>query len=669
MKYFNNNKYGIATATILFGVVFIGLLVRVKGLGVWGIFSSDEYYMLRSAQNIISRGLPKYELGGYYNRGLIYQYLSVLLIKAGVKDVLAVRLISVFFNIIAMPIIYLIGKKTAGRFVAVLAVILFSFSIIEIEYSRIARFYTAYQTFFIVYIYFLYKIVVEKDSSYYRWLYFSSFFCIFIYAGGIFLAALNFLPFLITKNNINKTHLSISAIILLFCFLYLKVDFTIIGVVNNSFPSEIDMGGIAKSKGMIYLPKLLITTIYKNIIWVVPFLIMLFITGYFSVIVFKRNYYNFFIKLTIITLYVLLLINLFSLTVYIILAMLLCRLIVVEDLSRKEFKYLFIIMLSSFVYWLCYCYYIDTWFQFFPNLYLFSLKKVIVLFFGYPDIYNQVVYPWFNSLPITVLFSTSIILIYTVIYFVSDYDNEEYDSYRFILLILLLMVLAVSITVTPYQLERYTFFIYPLFILISLISLKNIAYHVLKNKYINVVLFSYTVIFVLFSKDYNLYHIYNIDSHGIHFKMGYSKELVRLYYFREDYEMASQAINKNLESGDIVISTLAPMEYYLDKLNYFYLDYNNVEFSRRSRLNGTKELWTNACLIYRSVDLYEIINKRSSTIWFATYSEDSLHIGELEKEFNKKYSKYKFYTTLNYTINIYKITDRNVVNVNTQTLN
>ena len=54
--------------------VLAGLYGRFKGLGTWPL-GVDEFYISRSIDNVLRSGLPRFPCGGYYTRGLLYQYL------------------------------------------------------------------------------------------------------------------------------------------------------------------------------------------------------------------------------------------------------------------------------------------------------------------------------------------------------------------------------------------------------------------------------------------------------------------------------------------------------------------------------------------------------------------------------------------------------------------
>ena len=69
---------------ITVAAVLLGLWGRFKGLGTWPL-NSDEYYIARSVEDILRTGLPGYDCGGYYVRGLAFQYPVALLQWAGVS--------------------------------------------------------------------------------------------------------------------------------------------------------------------------------------------------------------------------------------------------------------------------------------------------------------------------------------------------------------------------------------------------------------------------------------------------------------------------------------------------------------------------------------------------------------------------------------------------------
>src|SRR6187549_3531625 len=87
--------YALTAAAVSFG-----LFARFKGLGA-SPFSVDEYYLARSVEDVMRSGLPAYDCGGYYTRGVLLQYLIAGLQFAGLGPELAPRLLCVLSSLVA----------------------------------------------------------------------------------------------------------------------------------------------------------------------------------------------------------------------------------------------------------------------------------------------------------------------------------------------------------------------------------------------------------------------------------------------------------------------------------------------------------------------------------------------------------------------------------------
>src|SRR5579872_1341125 len=56
----------------------VGVFARLKGLGA-APMAVDEYFIVRSTQNLLKHGWPAFDCGGIYSRGLLLQYPAALL--------------------------------------------------------------------------------------------------------------------------------------------------------------------------------------------------------------------------------------------------------------------------------------------------------------------------------------------------------------------------------------------------------------------------------------------------------------------------------------------------------------------------------------------------------------------------------------------------------------
>src|SRR3989304_5569550 len=131
----SDKKINITIFIVLLLSILAGLYFRLMGLGKWPL-TVDEYYIIKSVQNILANGLPQFASGGYYERGIIFQYLTALLILIGIKTEIAVRIIPVITNILTVIPIYLLTKKISNKILAVIVVFVFCFSAWEVEIAR-----------------------------------------------------------------------------------------------------------------------------------------------------------------------------------------------------------------------------------------------------------------------------------------------------------------------------------------------------------------------------------------------------------------------------------------------------------------------------------------------------------------------------------------------------
>ncbi|OGU32227.1 MAG: hypothetical protein A2057_04755 [Ignavibacteria bacterium GWA2_35_9] len=639
--------------------IALGFYFRVKGLSNGGFANSDEYYIAKSVHNILEYGVPKYPLGGYYNRGLIYQYLSALLVLTGIKEVFALRIIPLIFNILAIPAIYLLAKKIGGKALIVSIIFLFCFSIIEIEYSRVARYYAPFQMLFLWYIYFLYKTTIESDHQSFKWMILLSITSVFMYEGSIFLVVLNFVPFILSKEKISPSKLFYAIIIFIAAFLYLRFDFRNYGV-TDFLPTDIQLLK-EKSLAPIDIPHIFIQT-FPSISWYLLLLIPLAAIVFYGFYVLKKPDEK---KISFIFLFLALLslFNLYGIILVSSITFFLVGWIKLEHLKNKSFYFLILILFLNFIFYLIYGLTTQSWLKFFPEESYISVNKIFWVFINYPNFYEKIILPWLQPMPKFILICVLFTIGYFVILFYKSKNRgkEAYSKANFLLSVIIFLVSLVAILKTPYNDTRYTFFIYPLILLLLLFFMQTIGEFITRNrKFAYTIFFIFLILFILLSSDYSFNHLLKIDSNEIRFRTIYEPKR-NIYYYQEDYVTPAEFINKNMKDNDIVMTNNASLtiEYYLKRLDYIYINYQDSEFTGRSRSKGTKEIWTNANLIYKEEKFLDMLNNSKSTIWLGNFSNKRPGVSPEEKKINKEFSRYLYYVNLDSTINVYKIPSNN----------
>src|SRR6056297_1341575 len=133
-----------------------GTWFRFKGFATWPL-PVDEYYIYRSVEFILDSGLPAFPCGGFYTRGLLYQYTLAPLLAAGMSPEAALRLVTILSNLVTLPAVFLLARGLVPERHALAAacacVVILALSAWEIEMARFGRMYAPFQALFAWYLY------------------------------------------------------------------------------------------------------------------------------------------------------------------------------------------------------------------------------------------------------------------------------------------------------------------------------------------------------------------------------------------------------------------------------------------------------------------------------------------------------------------------------------
>ena len=604
--------------------VFLGFLVRIQGLGTWTL-ALDEYYIIKSVQNILQHGLPQFPNGGYYERGLIMQYMIAPLLSLGVKPELAGRIFPLIANMAAFPALYLIARKIGNKTIATIVIIIFSFSIWEVEFARFIRMYAFFQTITIWYLYFALRYFETKNSKYYLWMLGLSALSIFVFAGSIFLAVFNFIPFLLNRK-INYKLISFAIIIFAVSFFWNMIGFRFLDP-NDPFPQIYYDFISGKEKGLpIKSPNVFFPFAFLNIFTVIA---TLFLLGFNIYIVSKliKLYKNngFWSIFSIIILALLAVFNQFGFFILAFLIIVFWKLLDI-DLSDKKFLFLIALLFGvNLIYWFGFGLLTHDWYVLFDDFSSFRIwgvsKRIFMATFNYPDNYLSLL-NYFRTLPIlTAVSGLSMIILFLLLI----ENKEKYLKIRFLTGTLIFLALISSIPRLPYQETRYTFFIVPLLIILVNFSIYTLFNKYLAKKIIHNIAYIFTILLVfVLSKDFSAYHLINIDKADVNYRMIYPNKYKVHLYRRWDVKTPTDYIKEHLNKGDIIMLNENSPEFYLPYVDYFSFDYKHKAFVVISVKKGTRERWSNAKMIYTYDDLINFIENRKRTLWFIVFPENYL---------------------------------------------
>ena len=150
---------------VIAALFFFGIVLRVHALGdksFWG----DEGDTVLAVDGIKHEGIPRFPSGAVYYKSLLISYLSAMFsIPFGV-DEWSVRLPHALLGALMIPLAYIFGRTLFGEAVGIGSAAIITLSPWEIELSRNARYYSAFQVLYILGLFFLYKGFVLKNKGY-----------------------------------------------------------------------------------------------------------------------------------------------------------------------------------------------------------------------------------------------------------------------------------------------------------------------------------------------------------------------------------------------------------------------------------------------------------------------------------------------------------------------
>jgi hypothetical protein len=639
---------GIILFTIFAVAAGFGVYSRFKGLGLWPL-ATDEYYIAKSIASIHQSGLPHYECGGYYVRGLLFQYIAAFLALFGGNTEFWLRIPSAFFNLAVIPPLYWLMRKICGVVGAVAASTVFLMSVWEVEFARFGRMYSLFQAIFGWYLYFLYRVYNEDDDKSKTGMYFLSSIAVFVHEGSVFLSIFNFFP-LLRRGRFYWKDLAVSAAIVILNLVFYAIDFESIGVKHIQMPET-------AADGMVSLPLKIPLILLLNVRTDFISLLFAFLTVTSSLaaiyLLARNRVINITQKCFLAIIVISGLLNQIGLALIGFIVYGLSQMDENSDDQASPIGLTGLSVLINFVCWTAFKFTSAYWEELVKNYDSFPFSKnLTAIFFKFPDIIGQVVLPFWEAVPVLTIISG--LLIYSGLLMCLRRRAPELKGLDFALLCVVICVTLVGAVSTHYRETRYVFFAYPLIIMAGVAVCVEF---VRRRKHLTtkVVITIGMVILYGLSEDFDLKHLANIEKPEVNFRMNLSRETADHFYQRMDFRTPADAIDAAASDSDTIISSVTPVEFYLNRLNYMYIPRDDVRFKMRAACGGNKDKWSLAELIGDESTLDRIIRQAQGSVWLIGYSDTSKLYFKFSKDMNKKYLKFLYFTGIDRAVNVYKI--------------
>lgn len=630
----------------------LGVYARFSGLGTWPL-AVDEYYTAKSVANILRSGVPEFECGGYYVRGLLYHYVVAPFYLLGIAPEYAVRLVAVIFSLIAIPAVYLLGRRLAGIPVAAVAVILFSLSIWEIEFARFGRMYAPFQALFLWYLLFLNRVVIDGDARSQWGMYGLSVLGVLTWEGGIFLVALNFAPVVFGLKRPPYVHLAISASLFALAYAYYSIDFRHLGA-EAYWPADVLHSH--GERGGVVLPLILWQTLAFDSDWQWAAALPVLWSGLSAYVLLRRQDLPLSSRLGWVLAVALTLLNLFGLALASLVLLLLAGHLYIGDWRKRIVLAPMAAMAANLMFWVIYAGATDTWHTWFPPFDpQDEIKKTAVVLFKYPNVFDPIAFQWLEAVPILTAVMAGLVLIAGLIA-LSTRNDQAIVSLRLLLFVILSVALLVAVIPTAYVATRYTFFLLPVIYLVALTGLYWLATCLLRHRGARESAYGLAAILSLWpTEDFGLMHLLHVDRMATNYRLNFDEDLAEHYYSRGDPRTPAELINVQSGPGDLIVSTTLPIEFYLDRLDYVYRHHQHGEFAAISCKAGQRERWTNARLLYRQKVLFDLIRAADEDVWLVL-DADSSQPSELI--LRKIYADDLIYTSVDGGLTVHRIRRR-----------
>ena len=577
-----------------------GLYGRFKGIGLWPL-GVDEFYLSRAVDNVLRTGLPGFPCGGYYNRGLAFQYVVAGLRLLGSSPEFAGRFAAGIASLAVLPAAYLLAKRFQGSLAGWLVAIILCASIWEIEMARFGRMYAPFQAVFAWYLLAYLRFTVDKNAAGLRWMIGLSTLGVLTWEGGVLLGLANIFAVLLLHENGRLTPKDWRRIALLSVLLI--AFFLITRDIRGLTAPPAEDSVIEPPTSPFHFAALWLAPFWQHAAWACTLLIpvVLAIPAVRWTTSFRGSWLAFG---GLCAALVAAAAHAFLLVASLLMLMLLMRIIDLRALGWQRARYFWLTLGAFFVIWalagaadglIAHGWTATS-----------TLAETARQLFGFPNIYDHVLRPWLRTLPILSLglFAAFVFLCWSSI--ISE--RKGVDGMSVLLSLVIVLVLAVGAIPTDRIETRYTFFLYSLLTVLAVCALLLIARRQEKLRHGSIlVTASLPLLCFAATEDFQPSHILNVDSEAVNFRVNMPRHNAEHYYPRNDISGAARWLEANVRPGDVVITGIPNLDQYYRRIDFFYLDDTDPRYEATVCRDDRTERWTNRPLLYTVGELTPIV--------------------------------------------------------------
>ncbi|MBI5144900.1 MAG: glycosyltransferase family 39 protein [Candidatus Omnitrophica bacterium] len=157
---FIKNKITISLLTLM----AIGFVFRIHKLGYYSLFASDDALTALAIKNIVYKGYSAFPSGLLYPKELFFSYPTAWICKIFGINEFTLRIFNLPFSIALIPLIYILGKELYGKGVGLLSAGIITFATWQLEFTRYVRSYILVQFLFILSVYLFFRVFIKEEK-------------------------------------------------------------------------------------------------------------------------------------------------------------------------------------------------------------------------------------------------------------------------------------------------------------------------------------------------------------------------------------------------------------------------------------------------------------------------------------------------------------------------
>ena len=580
---------------VLIAALAAGLYGRFAGLGLWA-FGVDEFYISRSIDNILRTGLPKFSCGGFYTRGIAYQYVVALVRQSSVSPEFAGRVVSAVWSLVGLPAAYLIGRRLGGRTLGLLMLIILSASVWEIEMARFARMYAPFQSIFLWYLVFFLRYSVDREKSALLPMILLSILGVLTWEGGALLGVANLLPPLLNheRGRLRRADFKfIIAMLLLFVVLVAATT-----DLRGAAAAPALSGEQVGSQDSAASPAAVMEIYRTHLGWIAAFVILQAALCIHALPWIWAHRERWLAALGLCVALVSAWLHQFALCGVSIALLLLTGLVEPGELKGRGPRAYGSALLASALFWPAFGVLTGAWRQPSANAAATTHRWLGLAqhLTGFPHLFDEIVRPWGRAMPVLTV-GVSLLGAALALIVISRRVNQA-TAVRTLMALLLVLMLVIGAR-EPGRIEtRYTFFLYPLVMALGFTAILVLIESRLGTSQAALAIgAALALLFFGLSGDFKPEHIARITSWPVNFRIGMSPIEAAHYYTRSDYRLAGTWLEHHAHPGDEVIIGIPSLDPYY-RANYFFLQSDDERYEDYACQGGKLERWTNLPLLY-----------------------------------------------------------------------